>query len=78
MPVGISTEESMHQLATAVLKVAVEQWKYKRMHTPDRQEMIRFFMSDTFDLFCDLAHVDPEWLLGELGIKWRYKLIVEE
>ena len=68
----MNEQEAYHQLATAVLEKAVKDWRKSQRIPAARKELLRFFMSDMLDLYCDLAHVSPDWLLQCLKIKYKY------
>lgn len=67
-------DKAVHLLCTEVLTRAVAQFKCRKGLRRDAgfYQLVDFFMSDTFELYCDAAHVNPEWLLEKLGIEWRY------
>lgn len=63
-------DAAYHNLAIAALTDAVKIFnKSKRSPT---NSVIAFFMSDTFDLFCELADINPDWMLRKLGIDYKY------
>jgi hypothetical protein len=61
-------DEPYKCLATAVIMQAI---KDKRLH---RAEVTRFFQSDLFELYADLARVNPDIVRAQLHIPERKRI----
>jgi hypothetical protein len=80
MPHTISTPiEGYHKLCEDLLTLAVRDWK-RVAHAPcqdraryaARQALLDYFLSNVFELYCDMACVNPDAFLEKLGIRSRY------
>ena len=70
---AIDTAESFHQLATSIIIQAAQDWR-KQRHKPKsaKRDLIDFFMSYDFEIYCDLARVNPDVVLEGLEIETEY------
>jgi hypothetical protein len=72
-------EDGYRQLATDVLVKAIKEWrKVKDAPCQEREKwalkssLLEFFMSDTFEIYCDSAHINPDAVLEKLKIDWKF------
>lgn len=71
-------DDGWYFLCSDIIRVAIRDWRRVcKVEYRDRERhklkrsLIDFFMSDLFELYCDIARLDIEVVLDKLDIDWR-------